>query len=81
MDPPHPAVAGEQAVGQLAGGGAEEAGGVPRVPPQAQAAARRAEGKAGDQLQHPPGTSCIWPWFSSDFIHFKVKHFFSNGRN
>ena len=59
MDSAHPAVAGEQAVRQLAGGGAEEARGVPRVPPQAQAAARRAEGKAGDQLQHPPGTKLI----------------------
>ena len=56
VDPSHAAVAGEPPVGQLSGGGAEEAGGVPRVPAQAQAAARRAEGQAGDQLQHPPGT-------------------------
>ena len=69
MDSAHPAVAGEQAVWQLAGGGAEEARGVPRVPTQAQAATRRAEGKAGDQLQHSSGTN--------GHLHLFI---FSNGR-
>jgi hypothetical protein len=38
MDPANPALAGKPPVRKLVGGRPEEAGGVPRVPPQAQAA-------------------------------------------
>lgn len=53
MDPPHTAVVAESADWQLASGSAEETGGVPHVPSQAQAPTCRAESQAGDQLQHP----------------------------
>lgn len=53
MDPSHSAVVAEPTDRQLASGSAEETGGVPHVPPQAQAPTCRAESQAGDQLQHP----------------------------
>lgn len=53
MDPSHTAVVAEPTDGQLASWSAEETGGVPHVPPQAQASTCRAESQAGDQLQHP----------------------------
>lgn len=52
MDPPHHAMVELAPDGQLAGRCPEEAGGVSYVPTQAQAATRRAEGQAGDELQH-----------------------------
>ena len=52
VDPEDAAVARVAPDGQLSGRRAEEAGRVPPVPSQAQAAPRRAEGQAGDQLQH-----------------------------
>ena len=54
MDPKNSTLVGEPSIRQLTCGRPEEVGRVPRVPPQAQAPTRRAEGQAGDKLQHPP---------------------------
>lgn len=52
MDPSHTAMAAESANWQLAGWSAEETGGIPHIPSQAQAPTCRAKSKAWDQLQH-----------------------------
>jgi len=50
MDPKNSTLVGEPSIRQLTCGRPEEVGGVPRVPPQAQAPTRRAEGQARDEL-------------------------------
>ena len=52
VDPRDDAVAGEPEDGQHAAGHAEQARGIPRLPPQPEAAEARGEGEARDHLQH-----------------------------
>ena len=52
MDPPHHPMAGEPYYRQHAPGCTAQTGGVPWLPPQAQAPQAGGEGPAGDHLQH-----------------------------
>lgn len=53
MDQKNDSVAGEQNDGQHTSRNAEQAGGIPRLPTQTQAAQAGGEGEARDDVQHP----------------------------